>query len=82
VTKVLVSLDASLLHRIDRAAKARGLSRSAYLAQLANRDLDAAGAQGLRAEVRAALRQLDDLFAGAPAGDAVSELRELREERI
>jgi len=38
MAKVLVSLNDALLRRVDRIAKARGLSRSAYLAQLAERD--------------------------------------------
>jgi metal-responsive CopG/Arc/MetJ family transcriptional regulator len=38
MAKVLVSLGDALLRRIDRVARARGLSRSAYLAELAERD--------------------------------------------
>ena len=40
MAKVLLSIDDSLLNRIDRAARARGLSRSAYLSQLAMQELD------------------------------------------
>ena len=39
MSKILVSVDDKLLARIDRAAKSAGLSRSAYLARLAARDL-------------------------------------------
>ena len=39
MTKVLVSLEEALLRRIDRVARARGLTRSAYLAEIAQRDV-------------------------------------------
>ena len=39
MSKILVSVDDKLLARIDRAASSAGLSRSAYLARLAARDL-------------------------------------------
>lgn len=81
MAKVLVSVDAALLRRIDRAAKARGLSRSAYLAQLAARDLEVPVGPGGRAVAREAPRELDLLFASAPAAEAVTELRAEREAR-
>jgi hypothetical protein len=81
MAKVLVSIDVALLERVDRAARARGLSRSAYLAQLAAKDLKVRSGPGLRPTVREALRELDDLFSQAPAGDAAAELRSEREAR-
>lgn len=63
VTKILVSVDERLLSRIDRAARAAGLSRSAYLARLAERELDIRSGPGLEAHVRRALTRLDKLFA-------------------
>ena len=81
MAKVLLSIDDSLLDRIDRTARARGLSRSAYLSQLAAQDLGQAMGPGRRASVREALAGLDVLFEAAPAGDAVLELRAEREAR-
>jgi hypothetical protein len=74
MTKVLVSFDDTLLGRIDRAARARGLTRSAYLALLASRELG----PGRAPAVHAALRNLDALFADTPAGDSTAEIREAR----
>src|SRR5438132_1095508 len=52
MSKILVSVDDKLLARIDRAARAAGMSRSAYLAGLAARDLGAdRGLDGLLFEV-------------------------------
>jgi hypothetical protein len=81
MAKVLLSIDDSLLDRIDRTAKARGLSRSAYLSQLAAQDLGHAVGPGLRTPVREALAGLEALFAAAPPGDAAVELRAERQAR-
>lgn len=81
MAKVLISVNPSLLGRIDRAAKARGLSRSAYLAELAAKDLEAPAGPGKRDAVREALVDLDGLFRAAPAGEAAAELRSERESR-
>ena len=67
--KVLVSIDERLLRRIDRAARDRGLSRSAYLAQLAERELEAVRGPGTSPSVRAAIRRLDEFFARNPPGN-------------
>jgi hypothetical protein len=80
VAKVLVSIDDKLLRRIDRAARAGGKSRSAYLSQLAERDAARAG-PGQTPTARAALRKLDRLFAGAPAGDSTAAIRAARDAR-
>src|SRR2546422_1192522 len=44
VPKVFVSLNVKRLGQLDRAAKKAGLSRSAYVARLVDRDLEGAGA--------------------------------------
>jgi hypothetical protein len=63
--RVLISIDDRLLARIDDASERRGMSRSAYLAQLADADLGGSGGPGTKPEVRAALSTLDDLVRGA-----------------
>ena len=66
MAKVLLSLDEQLLRRIDRAATERGLSRSAFIAGLAERELGTAKGAGATPAARAALRRLDRLFARSP----------------
>jgi Ribbon-helix-helix protein, copG family len=78
MAKVLVSFDDKLLKRIDRAAKARGKSRSGYLAWLAESQV---GGPGKRPVVRKAIRDLDRLFANAPAGDSTEAVRAGRDAR-
>jgi hypothetical protein len=80
VAKVLVSFEDGLLRRIDRAAKSRGLTRSAYLAGLAEDDARRTG-PGRRPAARAALRELDRLFAGAPADESTAAIRAARDAR-
>jgi hypothetical protein len=79
--KVLVSLDDRLLRRIDRAAKERGLSRSAYLAELAERDLGLARGPGANRHAQAGLRRLDRLFTRLPHDDPVGAIRAERDAR-
>src|SRR5437660_485854 len=79
--KVLVSFDDALLRRIDRAASSRGLTRSAYLAQLAERDAARATGPGKTPAVQAALRDLDRLFADAPPGESTAAIRAARDPR-
>jgi len=69
VAKVLVSFDDALLRRIDRIARGRGLSRSRYLAQLAEQDAARATGPGSMPTARRALAHLDALVARHPAGD-------------
>lgn len=76
-----MSLDDRLLRRIDRAAKERGLSRSAYLAELAERDLGLARGPGATPQARSALRRLDRLFARFPHDDPVGAVRAERDAR-
>jgi metal-responsive CopG/Arc/MetJ family transcriptional regulator len=81
MAKVLVSLDDALLRRIDRTARAHGLTRSAYLAQLADHDLAKRAGPGTRAPVRRALAALDRLFAATPPGDTTADVRAARDAR-
>jgi hypothetical protein len=81
MSKVLVSMDDRLLKRIDRAAKSQGLTRSAYLADLARRDLASITGPGKDPEVRRALRELDRLFADSRACDTTAAIRADRDSR-
>ncbi len=78
MAKVLVSFDEGTLHRIDRIAKARGLTRSAYLSSLAEEDARRS-APGRERTVRAALRELDRQLAGAPAAESTDAVRAARD---
>lgn len=82
--KVLISFDDDLVRRVDREARAHGLSRSAYLARAAQRELERGAGNTLRRR-RRALKALDDLFASAPKGDSVgdstAEIRAARDAR-
>jgi len=60
--RVLISIDDRLLERVDERADRLGLSRSAYLAQLADADLTGGTGPGADPSVRAALAALDDLL--------------------
>ena len=60
--RVLISIDERLLARVDQARARIGMTRSAYLAQLADRDLQAASGPGTSPNVRAALSALDKLL--------------------
>jgi hypothetical protein len=81
MAKVLVSFDDRLLRRIDRAARASGKSRSAYLARLAESDAAGRSGPGKTPGARAALKRLDRLFAAAPAGDSTAAIRAARDAR-
>ena len=80
MTKILVSVDDKLLARIDRAARSAGLSRSAYLARLAARDLGADRGPGAGRQARRAIARLDKLFAARPGeGEATETIRAERD---
>lgn len=81
--KVLLSLDQRVVSRIDRAAKRRGLTRSAYVEQLAVADLASEKGPGADPSVRAALASVDDLFERnpVPAEDLTLVIRRMRDER-
>jgi hypothetical protein len=82
MSKVLVSMDDKLLARVDRAARRLGLSRSAYLARLAARELDATQGPGRDPKVREAIAGLQRLFAENPTpGDITAIIREMRDSR-
>ena len=81
MAKVLVSLNDALLRRVDRIAKARGLSRSAYLAELAERDAARSEGPGATRTARSALARLDELFAGGPVEDSTIAIRAERDAR-
>jgi hypothetical protein len=83
MTKVLVSLDDGLLRRIDRAAQEKGLSRSAYLAEIARAALGEQRGPGASPRSRAAMRRLDDLFARnpGPPEDSTDAIRAERDAR-
>jgi len=72
--KVVLWLDDGLVDRIDQEARARGLSRSAYFAKIAERDV-----QGCGGSVAANLRRLDALFRDTPHGDATLLIRKDRD---
>ena len=61
--RVLISIDERLLARIDEACARRGMSRSAYLAQLADADLLGGAGPGADPGVRSALATIDSLVA-------------------
>lgn len=82
MTKVLVSIDERLLARLDKEARHQGLSRSAYLARLAARELDARQGPGRAAHVGQAMERLDRLFAGQSTGeDSTHAIRDERDSR-
>lgn len=81
MAKVLVSLDDALLRSVDRAARAKGVSRSAYLADLAQNDIVRTKGPGTTRRAKAALVQLDELLARAHADDSTDALRAERDAR-
>ena len=81
MAKVLVSLNDALLRRVDRIAKSRGLSRSAYLAQLAERDAARSEGPGATRTARRAFGRLDKLFTAGPSEDSTHAIRAERHAR-
>ena len=84
MTKILVSMDGKLLNRVDRSARRLGLSRSAYLARLAERDLGAVSGPGREPAVRRALADIDRLVKRNPAPrgfDVTESVRKMRDSR-
>lgn len=65
--RVLISIDARLLARVDQACGRMGLKRSTYLALLAEKDLQAASGPGATPTARAAVAALDRLLREPPA---------------
>jgi hypothetical protein len=84
MTKVLVSMDGKLLNRVDRSARRLGLSRSAYLAKLVERDLGADSGPGRDPAVRRALADIDQLARLNPPParfDPTEAIRKMRDSR-
>jgi len=82
MAKVLVSIDERLLARLDKEARHQGLSRSAYLARLAAKELDARQGPGRAVHVRQALERLDRLFASQGSREeSTSAIRNERDSR-
>ncbi len=81
MVKVLVSLDEKLLKKIDREAGKRGLSRSAYLAALAEHDMARTYGPGASDQVRQALVRLGQLFSHGPSEDSTTVIRVERDTR-
>ena len=81
MAKVLVSLNDALLRRVDRIAKGRGLSRSAYLEELAAKDAARSEGPGTSRAARRALAQLDELFATGAAEESTLAIRRERDAR-
>jgi hypothetical protein len=79
--KILVSIEEELLRRVDRVARSRGLSRSAYLTEIAERDVTRSLGPGRDLVARRSLRRLDRLFADTPRGDSTAAIRAERDAR-
>jgi hypothetical protein len=61
--RVLISISDALLHRIDEERRSLGMTRSGYIAQLADERLIAARGPGADPAVQARLAEIDALFA-------------------
>ncbi|MGI8727031.1 MAG: hypothetical protein ACR2K6_05055 [Solirubrobacterales bacterium] len=82
MSKVLVSLEDDLLKRVDRVAGSRGMTRSAYLSELAESGLRRQGGQGTTGRAKRALKKLDRLMeAPTPGGDSTQMIRAERDAR-
>jgi metal-responsive CopG/Arc/MetJ family transcriptional regulator len=81
MAKVLVSFNDRLLRRVDRMAAARGLTRSAYLAELAEHDAAREEGPGKSPAARQAMRELDRLFARWPTDESTVAVRAARDAR-
>lgn len=82
MAKVLVSLDTGLVARLDREARARGISRSALIAELAGKGLGESLGPGARPEARQAIERIRSLFTGREAAeDSTAVIRSMRDER-
>jgi metal-responsive CopG/Arc/MetJ family transcriptional regulator len=81
MAKVLVSIDDDLLRRVDRRAAELGLSRSAYVEQLARTHLDARRRSTSQRAKRALERGRAACAGAAVAGDSTELIRRMRDER-
>lgn len=80
--KILVTFDDALIRRLDRAARDQGVTRSALLATIAERDLRRRTPERQR-EIDSALRSLRALAerCGTADEDAATVVRGMRDER-
>lgn len=82
MAKILVSIADLLLSRIDREARRLGLTRSAYLARLAERELGTVSGPGGGEPAGRALQTLDELVrARVVPEDATKAIRAERDSR-
>ncbi|MFA5786660.1 MAG: hypothetical protein WDA71_06715 [Actinomycetota bacterium] len=80
--KVLVSIDDRLLVRVDKAAREAGMSRSAFLARAAAREVVPKYGPGRDPRVRRAMAEIRKLAATHGAsGDVTAMIREMRDSR-
>lgn len=82
--KILVSMDEKLLRQLDRAAKRDGLSRSAYIARLAAKDIEETPGPGGDPEARRAIADIQRLFREnppPPGFDFTEAIRKMRDSR-
>jgi metal-responsive CopG/Arc/MetJ family transcriptional regulator len=75
MAKVMLSIPDDLLQRLDRHARAQGVTRSALVQRLAERELAASDAARI-ARVEEILSQAKD-----HGGDAAAAIREMRNSR-
>ena len=83
MAKVLISIEDALLRRVDKAARALGLSRSGYLARLATDELRGTKGPGASGSSKAAMRRIDRLVTrnGTDGEDSTAVIREMRDSR-
>ncbi len=82
MSKVLISMSDGLLDRVDKAAASGGLSRSAYLAQLVEREIARTPGPGRARAAHQTMRQLDELFQSQPTGsESTTAVRSARDSR-
>jgi metal-responsive CopG/Arc/MetJ family transcriptional regulator len=84
MAKILLSLDERLVRRIDAAARRLGLTRSAYVAQLAQKELGGRRGPGAAPEVRRAIGEIRRMFSerGTASTDWTRVIREMRDARL
>lgn len=80
MVKVLVSFDDTLLKRIDAQARRRGLTRSAYLSELAREQLGD-GARPASTAIDAVRRAREACSVAAKPADATVLVRQMRDDR-
>lgn len=76
-----MSIDDRLLARIDEAARAAGLTRSAWLTRLAAEEIEGEKPHERAERVRRTTEDLRRLFADTPPGDSTAIVREMRDAR-